>query len=511
MTNWIIRHAQIFDGSGNPPYIADIAIQGDKIIRIGDYSEHNADCEIDAKGKALLPGFIDAHTHSDAVLANGDKREVAIRQGITTEVVGTCGIGTVPLSGKNRSYLQFTRSIIGNLNEDVDTESVEAFLKSRSCYGTNIGLQVAHSPLRMEAIGNRDIVPTEQHMRRMETLLEEAFEQGACAFTTGLSYYPASFCDTSELIRLCKVAKQYERPFCIHQRSVKSRRMQEDIDPLQEAIKIAEESGVRLHLSHYKTRLYSVGEVEQLLEPIERAKTKGIEITADFYPYGVGCGDVAVNLPLWVMDGSIEDVLERLSDSKTKVRIAKEMEKSRPNLADGIFTHAPLHPEYVGLSYAQVAEKNGETVSQMLVRYLYEARLEGGYMPHDSKDLSVQEQLNKDYMKLLEKPYYMVGSDTLPAHMNPHPRSSQTFTKILRLAMEQNVPLELIANRLCDNPAKLFGFKERGRIDVGNKADIVLLGENGQPEWVWINGICCLKQGEFMSQFAGCALYSDKT
>lgn len=509
MINWIIRQAQIFDGSGNPSYTADIAIQGDRIIGIGDYSNEKSDCEIDAHGKSLLPGFIDAHTHSDAVLANGDEREEAVRQGITTEVVGSCGIGPVPLSENNKSYLQLTRSVMGHLNKGIGTESVDAFFKSRSSYGTNIGLQLGHSPLRMEVIGSRDVIPTEAHLQHMETLLEEAFEQGACAFTTGLSYYPASFCDTGELIRLCKVAKRYERPFCIHQRSVKSRRMHESIDPLQEAIKIAEESGVHLHLSHYKTRLNSAGDVEKLLEPIEKARERGISITADFYPYGVGCGDIAVNLPLWVMDGSIEDVLDRLNNPATKERIIKDMEESHPNLSDGVFTHAPLHPEYVGLSYEQIAEKNGETVAQMLVRYLYEARLEGGYMPHDSRDPLVQKQLNQDYMKLLEKPYYMVGSDTLPAHMRPHPRSHSTFTKILKLAKNQNVSLEIIANRLCNNPAKLFGFKGRGRVAVGNQADIMLLDENGQPEWVWINGSCCLKQGKFVSQFAGRALKSN--
>lgn len=503
MISSIIRQAMIYDGNGSAPYLADVLLLEDQILDIGHFPQAEAASVIDANGRPLLPGFIDAHTHSEVLWANGQDRREALLQGVTTEVAGSCGIGPAPLAGSRREYLSTVCGILGKLDGKISTDSIENFLGSGQKHGTNLAMQVAHSPLRMQVLGNRDLPVTKKKLEEMKELLRESLEQGACGFSTGLAYYPASFCSTKELVELCEVAAEYQRPFSIHQRSVQNQYFPDGLKPLQEALQIAEESGVHLHLSHYKTRLQSIGQVEELLAPIEDARSKGLNITADFYPYPVGCGYVAVYLPLWAMEGNLSEVLGRLENPVTAKQIAEQMEQKYPNLADGIFTHAPRHPEYIGKTYAEVAEESKESVAQMLIRFLLEERLDGGYMPQCDASVQMLEQLETDFVKLLKKPYYMVGSDTLPAHMSPHPRTAGTFPKILQIAKKYAFSLELLADRLSANPARVFGFPDRGTIESGKKADLVLLDEHWQVDTVWVNGKCAVDQGSFRPVFAG--------
>lgn len=503
MVSCVIRQAFVYDGNGGLPYLADVLIENDQIIDIGQFPQVEAACIIEADKRPLLPGFIDAHTHSEVVWANGQDRREALCQGVTTEVGGSCGIGPFPLSGDKREYLSTVYGILGKLDSRISTDSLSDFFQSNQKHGTNLAMQVAHSPLRMQVLGNRDVMLTKKSLETMKALLREAFEQGACAFSTGLAYYPAAFCDTRELVELCSVARDYGRPFSIHQRSVLNRHFPNGINPLPEALQIAEESGVHLHLSHYKTRLQTMEKVEELLEPIENAYDRGMNITADFYPYPVGCGYVAIHLPLWVMEGSLSEILERLEDPRMVNIIAEQMENKYPNLADGVFIHAPKHPSYIGKSFSKVAEENGETVAKMLVRFLLEEKLDGGYMPLCEASEHVLEKLENDFVKLLKKPYYMVGSDTIPAHMSPHPRSSNTFPKILQIAKKHALQLEVLADRLSANPAKIFGFSDRGKIEPKKKADLILLSDDWQIDTVWVNGNIAVKQGKFQLVFAG--------
>lgn len=495
MYDILIRGAEVYDGSGGKPYVADVAVRDGRIVCVGNPEPLPAKQAVDGRGKCLLPGFIDAHTHSDVVTINHHSREEALRQGITTEVLGSCGIGVVPMTEGREDYLYSVRAITGTPHGMEGIHSVDSYFKTVGNAATNYALQLAHCPVRIGAVGNRDIPIGKTEMAAMEALAHKAFEEGACGFSTGLAYFPCAFSDTEEVVRLCCVAREHGVPFTIHQRSVVNRHFPNGIAPLGEAFEIARKSGVHLHLSHYKTRKANAGNVEQVVRPIEEGLQEGLHITADFYPYPAGCGYIAVFLPAWVMEGSTQDVLSRMADPKLRDRILAEMEKDPKKLADGTFSHAPKHPQYLGRSFEEVAASTGERVSELLLRFLLEEELDGGYIPHMDFGEEILARFREDYAQLICKPYYMLGSDTLPLQDRPHMRTFDTFPKMLRIAGQQGVPLETLANRFSAAPAQVFGLENRGKIAPGYQADLLLFNKEeafiaDRPEMVFVNGIC---------------------
>ena len=509
MYDILIRGAEIFDGTGGAPFFADVAVAGGRIAAVGSrLPAESAAQVIEADGMCLLPGFIDAHTHSDVMELLHASREEALRQGITTEVVGSCGIGVVPMRQGQDDYIRTVTSIVGDPGPMGSVHSVDDYFRAVGNAGTNYAFQVAHSPIRIAAVGNRDVSVGEAELAAMEAVAHRAFEEGACAFSTGLAYYPASYCDTNEVVRLCRVAKEHGVPFTIHQRSVVNRHFPNGIDPLGESFEIARQSGVHLHLSHYKTRMATVGRVESVTGPIERALDEGLSVTADFYPYPAGCGYIAVFLPPWVMEGDTDEVLERLADPALRGRILRAMEADPAKLADGIFTHAPRHPEYLDRSFTEVAAETGEKVSELLLRFLLEEELDGGYTPHMDLPPEKAERFEADCAELISKPYYMLGSDTLPAHDRPHPRTFDSFPRMLRIARKNAVPLELLVSRLCAGPAKVFALEGRGLIREGYFADLLLFRRRqgameDRPDTVFVNGVCRLRAGQLLPGLSG--------
>lgn len=493
MYDILIRGAEIFDGSGGKPFTGDVAVRDGRIVSVGAAEPPAAMQVVDGRGKYLMPGFIDAHTHSDVVTMNHHSREEALKQGITTEILGSCGIGVVPMDAGKEDYLKSVRAIMGSPRSMEGICSVDSYFKTVGNAATNYALQLAHCPVRIGAVGNRDVPIGKPEMAAMEAAAHRAFEEGACGFSTGLAYFPCAYSDTEEVVRLCCVAREHGVPFTIHQRSVVNRHFPNGIDPLGEAFEIARKSGVHLHLSHYKTRKANVGNVAEVVRPIEEGLSEGLHITADFYPYPAGCGYIAVFLPAWVMDGSTEDALSRMADPKLRDRILADMEKDPKKLADGFFSHAPKHPQYLGHSFEEVAASTGERVSELLLRFLLEEELDGGYIPHMDFGDRILEQFQADYAQLIRKPYYMLGSDTLPMQDRPHPRTFDTFPKMLKVARKHGVEPEVLANRFAAAPAQVFGLEGRGQIAPGFHADLLLFNKEedaDRPEMVFVNGVC---------------------
>jgi len=507
MYDILIKGAEIYDGTGEAPFIADVAVSGDRIAAVGQLPAESAKQVVNADGMCLLPGFIDSHTHSDAMELLHHSREEAIRQGITTEVVGSCGIGIVPMWKGQDDYISTIISVTGYPGPMGSVNSVDDYFNAVGNAGTNYAFQVAHSPIRIAAVGNRDVNIGEKEMAAMESVAHKAFEDGACAFSTGLAYYPASYCDTEEVVKLCRVSAEHNAPFTIHQRSVINRHFPNGIDPLGESFEIARKSGVHLHLSHYKTRKATVGQVSAVTGPIEKALAEGMSVTADFYPYPSGCGHINVFLPTWAMEGDSADVLARLADPKLRERIISTLDAD-PRINDGSFTHAPKHPEYLDRTFADVAKETGEKVSEMLVRFLLEEELEGGYAPGLELSEEKAARFEQDCADLISKPYYMLGSDTLPAQGSPHPRTFDAFPKMVRIANKCGVPIQTLANRMCAGPAKVFGLENRGMIKNGCFADILLYRKNNgkmedRPQSVFINGVCKLDNGVLSPVMSG--------
>ncbi len=478
MFDLIVRNGMIYDGSDKPSYKADIGIVGDRITEIGDLSSNNARDEIDASGLCVMPGFIDTHLHSDMALLYDRQHANGISQGITTELLGQDGLSYAPLSHDNLvMYAKFLSGLNGYF-EDVplDFNTVSEYLsKFHKKTAVNVAYQVPHGTVRLEAMGFNDQPLTGYALEKAKNLIRQGLEEGAVAFSTGLSYYPCSFSDTDEMVELCKVCAEYDVPYVTHTRSVFRGAT---IDPTAEAIEIAKRAGCKLHFSHFRTGPENAGHAQQLMEPIEKAISEGVRITLETYPYYSGSGYAVVFLPLWAMDGGYEAVLKRLADPKLKKALAEGIE-SNTFAPVGTFTHLTKNEQYIGRDFGDVAKERGQSVGELLVDMMLEENLDVGYFSNPTTDPKIRKLIDKDLVWLLSRPYYMVCTDSIPYGFKPHPRGFGTFPKFLRLAREHGMSYETFANRVAAKPAETFKLKDRGQIVRGFFGDLVIFdGEN---------------------------------
>lgn len=473
MFDLIIKNGMIYDGSGNHSYKGDIAIVGDKIVGIGNYQEVASKDEIDASGLCVMPGFIDTHVHSDMALLFDRQHANGIGQGITTEILGQDGLSYTPLSLDNLNmYAKYLSGLNGYFQDTpLDFTTVEDYLKKfHKKTSINVAYQVPHGAIRLEVLGFNDVPLKGYALEKAKDLMRQSFEEGAVAFSTGLSYYPCSYSDTNELVELCKVCAEYDVPYVTHTRTVFR---DQPFDATLEAIEIAKRAGCRLHFSHFRTGPHNCGQAEKLMEPIEKAISEGMKITLELYPYYSGSGYVVIFLPPWVVEGGYDATLERLANPALRKKIIEGM-KENTIPPEGTFTHLTKNEQYVGMDFDDVAKERGQSKEDMLCDILLEEGLDVGYYSNPTPDLEKREQMDKDFIWLLSRPYYMVGSDSIPHGFKPHPRAFGTFPRFLRLAREQGMPFEKFANRTSALPAQTFNLKYRGQIKKDYFADIVV-------------------------------------
>ena len=474
MYDLIVRGGTIYDGSGGASYQADIGIIGDKIVKIGCLKEAEAKDEIFAEGLGIMPGFIDTHCHSDMALLYDRQHVNGISQGITTELLGQDGLSYAPLSHDHlQMYAKYLRGLNGWF-EDVplDFKDTKEYLARfhKKC-APNVAYQVPHGAVRLEAMGFLDHPLTGYALDKAKDLMRQSFEQGAVAFSTGLSYYPCSYADTDEMVELCKVCAEYDVPFVIHTRTVYRG---EYFDPTWEAIEIARRSGCKLHLSHFRTSPDNAGQAEQMMEPIEKAIAEGIDVTAETYCYYSGSGYALFFMPPWAVEGGFEATLERLADPALRPKICEDIHNSMFP-PEGTFTHLVKNEKYIGMDFRDVAKERGQSVEDMLCDMMLEEELDVGYYSTPTLDPEIRTKMDHDLVYLLSRPYYMICTDSIPYGFKPHPRSFGTFPRFLRLAREQGMPFETFANRAAGMPAKTFQLKGRGVIQEGAYADLVTI------------------------------------
>lgn len=511
MFDLLIAGGTVYDGRGGPPVRADVAVERDRIAAVGSLCDCEAKERVDASGMAVTPGFVDVHTHSDWILMRKPERTEALCQGVTTEIAGACGIGLFPLS--DSSYGKVMAGIFGSIPSRFP--SCSAYLDALPAIGVNAAVHLAHSPLRCALRGFRDLpLP----LKEAQELARREFEGGACALSTGLAYYPASFGDTEEVAALCRVAAEFDAPVCVHQRTA-LREGCPPFDPREEVLEFARRSGVRVHFSHYRTGPKTAGALDALLEPIERGIAEGLRVTADFYPYPVGAGYAAVNLPMPVMEGGFPDIMARLRDPVWKRRILDGW-KLHPErlLTDCVVLHAPKHPGYLNRSYREIARQRGQGIPEMLLDLLAEEELQLAFRPETEFQFDLPEALERDFAALMCKPYYMFGSDTLPGHAFPHPRSCGAFARLLRLAFRNGVALADFVRNASARPCALFGLRGRGVIAENNFADLCVFRHEeivdtatfAEPcrkasgmKLVVVNGKIAVKNGSLTGVLAG--------
>ena len=516
----IIKNGKIIDGSGNPWISGDIGINGERIEKIGRRIEEDAKEIIDAKGLIVCPGFIDAHTHSDLAAITDKQAFNYITQGVTTNVIGNCGWSAAPI---NEATVKDLLSLIApDLDVDLTKlwKSFGDFLDFIEGLKLTINLVplIGHGTLRIAVLGLRKN-PTPEELNEMKRLVENAMKSGAFGLSAGLEYLPGLFAKPKELIELCKVVSKYNGIFTIHTRN------EGDLGDkaIEEAISIAEQSGVSLEISHLKLDgKRNWGKADERLALLENARANEIEVTTDVYPYTFCMTSLHALLPNWLFEQGLEAVIPKLEKEEVQKRLEEYYQNGTSMLApsdekdwDRVILKNSKNPQFKGKSILEISKNIQKNIIDTLKTIIKSDGLAG---------MVVLKGMNeKDVLKIAEHPLSMVGSDGEVKKREDediHPRYYGTFPRFLKKMVYDNniLKLEEAIRKMTSFPASKFNLKDRGLLKKGFFGDITIfnpktLKDNAtleKPnrisegiEYVITNGKIVYEKGETRRKYPG--------
>lgn len=482
MKKILIKNGTLIDGSREKRYDADLLIEGDKIVKIGEINEE-VDRVIDATGKIVAPGFIDTHSHSDLKVLVEPFIEPKLRQGITTEVLGQDGISMAPLP---KEYVSSWRKNLAGLDGDSDElswdwENTDNYLNliAKTGTGPNQLYLVPHGNIRMEAMGLEARPATKEELAKMRDITRREMEAGAAGLSTGLIYIPCAYSLTEELIEICKVAAEFDRPLVIHQRSEADTM----IESMEEVITIAKESGVKIHFSHFKICGKNNWHlIKDIIALLDRCKAEGIEISYDQYPYVAGSTMLGVIIPPWAHAGGTDKLVERLGNPADRERMKHDIINGIPgwdNFIDfagfeGIYVTSvktKANEDCIGKNLLEIAELRGKDKFDAVFDLLREEENAVGMYDYYGKDEHVVTFMTREESNIC--------TDGLLAG-KPHPRVYGSFPRVIgKFVREMKaMPLEEAIYKMTHKPAKTFKIDNRGLLKEGYFADVVIFDEN---------------------------------
>ncbi|MEM2249409.1 MAG: D-aminoacylase [Candidatus Bathyarchaeia archaeon] len=485
MFDLLIKNGLLIDGAGNPWFNADLGISNGKIVEISRRINAKAERIIDAKGLIVSPGFIDIHSHSDLTLLINPSADSKVRQGVTTEVVGNCGMSAAPVRRENLSLLKDEWGSGANYVA-WDWTTFDEYLNrlEERKISVNVASFVGHGTVRTAVIGVDDREPTRKELDDMKSLVAEAMEAGAFGLSSGLVYLPGCFAKTQELIELCKVVAEYGGIYTSHIRGER----ETIVDALKEAIEIGEKSHVPVQVSHNCPKYGGQGKLMEMFKIYEEARARGVEVTFDNDAHTDFNAKLSQVLPQWAQVGGSEKIVERLKNPQIRERIKREIiEDKHPGPGyvglvkhgrwDRIFLfHFRKNKDLIGKSIEEIAKVRSKDPFDVFLDLIVEERGDVSalfnYMEED------------DIRTLMKHPLMMFCSDGVassnrgilrkitgysPCSFGEYPYILQRFVR-----EEKVLPLQEAIRKMTSFPAQKLGLRDRGLLREGMWADIVI-------------------------------------
>jgi N-acyl-D-amino-acid deacylase len=466
----VVRGGTVYDGRGGAAFVADVAIAGDRVARIGDLSGARGKVEIDARGLAVAPGFINMLSWADEALLVDGRSTSDIVQGVTLEVFGE-GTSMGPLNDAMRERKLARQS---DLRYDVPWTTLGGYLEHLEARGvaTNVASFVGAGTVREFVLGEIDRPPTAQELARMQDLVRQAMREGALGVGSSLPYVPGTFASTEELIALSRAAAESDGLYITHLRDEGAKLL----DSLDEFLRIVREARIRGEVYHFKVSGKANWHLfDAAIAKLEAARAAGLPVTADMYPYPASSTGMTINLPSWAQEGGHAAMIARLKDPALRPKVIADMTLIPPeDLLLSSFRNPSLRP-LIGKTLAQVARERGKSPEETALDLIVE---------DDSRVGTVRFTMSKDNVaKAIALPWVSFGSDSgsiAPeppfTESQPHPRTYGTFARVLGRAVreEGRISLTQAVHRLTELPATNLRLDHRGLLAAGYFADLVV-------------------------------------
>ena len=493
----VITNARVVDGTGNPWFRADVAIQNGRLVRIGRIATADARQTIDARGQILAPGFIDVHTHVESIYSLPEA-ENFIRMGVTTLVTGNCGSSSTSIA-----------EFLGRIQSKP--------------LAVNLATLIGQGSVRRQIVGLDDRPPTADELKQMEALVEQGMKDGAVGLSTGLIYVPGTYAKTDEIVDLARVVARYGGLYATHMRNEGDK----VADAIRESIQIGEQAGLPVEISHFKIsnkRLW--GQSPMTTGLVRDARARGLNVTVDQYAYTASSTSLSARMPSWLLAGGMEETKKRLADKATRDRAVADMKDAlkKSGFKDyGFAVVASYDPDrsFNGKSIAEITKlvrkksDVGSQIEQILDMYVAGG---AGMIYHGMGE--------DDVKRIMQEPFTMIASDSGVRRVDesvPHPRGYGNNARVLGHYSRdlKLITLEDAIRKMTSLPAQTFGFRDRGLIREGFAADLVIFDEKtisdratyDQPHrfpigisYVLVNGVLVLTNDQMGEARPGVAL-----
>ena len=443
----VIKNGRVVDGTGNPWYYADVAIQNGKVARIGKIPATDAKTVIDAKNQIVAPGFIDVHTHVEGSLQDRPGAENFLYDGVTTLVTGNCG------------------SSATNLRLFYDSLRIGGF-------SPNLASMIGHNTVRMKVMKMAFREPTAKEQTEMEAIVEQAMKDGAVGISTGLIYTPGTYARTPEIVNLAKMASRYGGVYASHMRN----EGQDVKKAIEEAIQIGREAGIPVEISHFKVASKPIwGSSVETVAMVEAARRDGYDVTVDQYPYTASSTSLASIVPSWALADGDSATLLRFRDPATRTKIRKEMldglkKNDRKNYDYAVVAYYATDTTFNGMSISKINQKlgrknNAETEADLVMELMEKCNMKRIQMVYHTMS-------EEDVATIMRYPNTMIASDAGVARFQsgmPHPRGYGTNARVLGVYVRDKkvIPVEEAVRRMSSLPAQRFKLDDRGILKTG--------------------------------------------